>query len=450
MYHILYQRVLWPTYEALIKRRQTCKRWHLLDESQWWDAERLESFQNEELRKFLKHLHNNSQYFADVCGAKGLQQSDFRSKEAFLSLPIIDKDDIRTNLDAMRSKSTQGWVIEKSTGGSTGKPLHFVHDKVSYEWRIAAAFRAYAWAQCEDGRKTVYVWGGAIGDPSKAQTRKMALHQLLQRRKVFNSFYFDDAKMRECIEFIRRYKPSGVAGFTNPLCNMARLMKREGLAPLSVSNIVTAAEGVRDEQRELIEDMFGGRVFQTYGSREFMSIGAECEKHEGLHLASENLLVEIIKDGKPAAPGEVGDIVVTDLHNYAMPFVRYRTGDRGAMSEKPCSCGRGLPLMESVVGRELDILHTLDGREVPGEFFPHLMKEFKAVEQFQVVQKKRDLIEVRLQMRNAFGSGQEEFMKSEIRKVVGDATEVKLCYMDEIPLTLSGKHRVTISEIGRE
>jgi len=262
MYHQLYQRVLWPAYEGLVKRRKTCRLWRFLEESQWWSLDRLATFQSEELTKLLTHLYSNSPYFEGVCREKGIRPPDFHDRSAFLHLPIIDKDDIRNNLDRMRSKSAQGWTISKSTGGSTGQPLHFVHDEASYEWRIAMAYRAYAWARCEDGRKTAYIWGGAIGDPSRKQTFKEDVHHLLQRRKIFNSFHFTDERMLRCYHFIQRYRPDGLVGYTNALCNLARFIRKQKLQNLTVGNIVTAAEGVDEDQKALMETVFGGRSFK--------------------------------------------------------------------------------------------------------------------------------------------------------------------------------------------
>lgn len=446
MYHLLYQKVLWPAYELLIKRRHTCRRWQFLERSQWWDPNRMVDFQKRELAALLKHHYQRSAWFRELCSDKGIEAGDLERESAFSALPIMSKDDIRRNLERMKAEPPPRRVYSKATGGSTGQPLHFCHDEVSYEWRMAAAFRAYSWAGCEDGRKTVYIWGGPMGDPAAAGSLKEKLHQRIQGRRVFNSFHFDEEKMLQFCQFIRHYRPDGIVGYTNALCSLARFIQRRKLETFSIHGIITAAEGVDQQQRDLLESVFGGRVFQTYGSREFMSIGAECDRHNGLHIAAENLIVEIIRDGRVAEPGEAGEIVVTDLHNYAMPFIRYRIGDMGTMKAGTCSCGRGLPMLGSVAGRQLDILRTADGREVPGEFFPHLMKEFKSVERFQVLQKSKNLIELRLQA-PSMGAESEVSMKSQIRKVFGELTEVKLCYMDEIPLTQSGKFRVTISEV---
>ena len=164
-----------------------------------------------------------------------------------------------------------------------------------------------------------------------------------------------------------------------------------------LQGVICAAEKVLPFQREVMERVFGCPVFNTYGSREFMLIASECEKHEGLHVNVENLIVEIVKeDGTYAREGETGRIIITDLHNYGMPFIRYEIGDLAVFTERRCSCGRGLPIIEDVVGRSLDMIKTPEGKIVPGEFFPHLMKEFKEILKFQVIQETLENLRIRM------------------------------------------------------
>ena len=178
-----------------------------------------------------------------------------------------------------------------------------------------------------------------------------------------------------------------------------------------------------------------------------MLIGAECDRHEGLHVSVDNLFVEVLKDGKPAGPGERGEIVITDLHNYGMPFIRYRNGDLVIQGEKPCSCGRGLPLIRDVDGRKMDEIVSMEGKLVSGGFFPHLLKEFQEIDKYQVVQQARDRLLIRFVPKTDWPDARRAFCLEEIRKVLGDGMQVEFQAVDDIPLSASGKYRVTISEI---
>src|SRR5207244_1571201 len=139
------------------------------------------------------------------------------------------------------------------------------------------------------------------------------------------------------------------------------------------------------------------------------------------------------------------NVVVTDLTNYGMPFVRYVNGDRAVAGEEPCPCGRGLPLLKRVIGRRLDMLRTRDGRRIPGEFFPHLLKDFPAVAQFQVVQEHLDCIEVRAVLRSAWSEADRRLFDAETRKVAGPTMRVDFRPVDAIPLTSVGKLQVVVN-----
>jgi phenylacetate-CoA ligase len=130
-----------------------------------------------------------------------------------------------------------------------------------------------------------------------------------------------------------------------------------------------------------------------------------------------------------------------------MPFIRYRIGDLGIAATKLCRCGRGLPLLERVEGRLLDAVRTPDGRIVPGEFFPHLFKEFDSVKQFQVVQKTLHDLHVKLVLRDAIQAADVPRIEEEIRNVLGTSISVRVELVSDIPVAASGKFRVTVSEL---
>jgi len=212
-------------------------------------------------------------------------------------------------------------------------------------------------------------------------------------------------------------------------------------------SIVVGAEKLHDFEREVIERAFAAPVFETYGSREFMLIGAECELHQGLHLNVEHLVVEVLDaDGNPTPAGDEGQVVVTDLYNYGMPFVRYATGDRAIAGFESCPCGRGLPLLKKITGRQLDILRTPDGRLIPGEFFPHLIKDYRAVRRFQVVQETPELIRLRLVVDENWTNQTARHLEDIVRQTLGPVVQFELMLVDEISLTQAGKLQVVINK----
>jgi phenylacetate-CoA ligase len=297
--------------------------------------------------------------------------------------------------------------------------------------------------------RQLYLWGVPLGARRPLQRCKDRLYDWLYRKRVFSSFDMSREREDAFVRELNATRPDVIVAYTNPLYELARSLIRRGVQVYSPRSIVVGAEKLHGFQRELIERAFGAPVFETYGSREFMLIGAECERHAGLHLTQENLRVEVLDDdGRPSAPGAEGNVVITDLYNYGMPFVRYANGDRAiAGGEGACACGRGLALLRQVTGRRLDVLRTPDGRRIAGEFFPHLMKDYPAVARFQVVQEWIDHVDIRVVFGSPMGPAERRHLEGRVREALGPAVRFKLMEVAEIPLTAAGKLRVVVSHV---
>jgi phenylacetate-CoA ligase len=349
----------------------------------------------------------------------------------------------------MRAGPPGARLLTKSTGGSSGVPLQFDLDRGSNDRRTAAWHRGYGWAGAAPGTRQVYLWGVPLGRQTWLKRTKDSMYARFQRRLVLNTFELRDDNVDEYLRRLNRSRPEVIVAYTNPLYTFAQALKERGLAPFAPRSIVVGAEKLHAFQRTLIEQVFQAPVFETYGSREFMLIGAECDRHAGLHLTHENLLVEVLDDDcRPSPDGQEGNLVVTDLHNYGMPFVRYLTGDRAVAGWGLCPCGRGLPLLKRVVGRQLDMLRTPDGRFVPGEFFPHLLKDFPAVRRFQVVQDNPASVQLRAVLRETWTEADRGVLEREIRCVLGPAVRFEFLPVADIPLTPAGKLQVVVNRCG--
>jgi len=247
---------------------------------------------------------------------------------------------------------------------------------------------------------------------------------------------------------IDRYRPEILVSYVGPLFRLAQWLLATGRKVFKPQAIIGAAEALHEFQREIIQQAFGCPAFNTYGCREFMLIAAECEQRHGLHINADHLLVELRKpENEITTASPTGEVVITDLFNYGMPFIRYVNGDMATASHERCSCGRGLPLLERVDGRVLDAIRTPDGHILPGEFFPHMLKEVRGVERFQLVQRQLDRLDLSIVRGEGFDDDSLHFIRREIGKVLGDSVAVHCHFVDDIPLTRSGKLRVTVSEL---
>jgi phenylacetate-CoA ligase len=277
-----------------------------------------------------------------------------------------------------------------------------------------------------------------VGKAPKWKALKLKTYQRLQRQLMFNTFRQSDELWSDVLRQIRSFRPRFIVGYVSSLEGFSAWLEQSGQSMPKVQAVIAAAEPVFPGTRKRIGEALGAPLFNTYGSREFMSIGGECEHHSGLHINAENLLVET---ARPDGPSE---LLITDLHNFGMPFLRYEIGDVAELDNRICPCGRGLPLLHGIEGRILDMLQTVEGRMIPGEFFPHVMKDILEVREFQVEQKTLDSIVISAVLSTPLSEKSRTLLEGEIRKTFGDQTRVELNRVDAIPRLASGKRRVTI------
>jgi phenylacetate-CoA ligase len=434
-------------YEGGLKRRPIFRIWRELEASQWHDAESLEALRSARLRALLEHADRHSPWFREQWRAQGLSPAAVRTTADLVHWPVIDRETIRANRAEMRSTRPGHRLLPKATGGSSGVPLQFDLDTVSYDHRLAAWHRGYGWAGAAPGTRQWYLWGVPPAATSDWSLRKARWYDRLYRRTTTSCFSLAESEVHRFATALSRARPDAIVAYTGALHAFARMLEAHGIRPYRPASIVVGAEQLHDFQRETIERVFGAPVFETYGSREFMLIGAECEAHQGLHLTAEHLVVELLDDDdQPVPAGVEGDVVITDLTNAGLPFIRYRNGDRAIAAVGDCSCGRTLPRLARVTGRRLDILTTPEGRQLPGEFFPHILKEFSAVQRFQVEQVDPAYVTIRI-VAPAWSSSDAERLEQEVAAVAGGTLEVRVEQVSDIALTGAGKLKVVVNRL---
>jgi phenylacetate-CoA ligase len=225
---------------------------------------------------------------------------------------------------------------------------------------------------------------------------------------------------------------------------MAAFMQERGISDLTVDAIISASEQLW--RRETIEEAFHSRVFDDYSSREF-SIAAECEVRRGYHISSEIVLLEFVRDNQHVSNGELGEILVTDLTNWGMPFIRYRIGDLGRPSDDHCPCGRGLPLLEGVEGRSSDYITGSDGRVFTGGNLTLLFKDLP-VRQFRVHQVDYAKVSIQLVTAPGYATEHSREIVSGMRRMMGSDTSVEILLRDKLDASsVSGKHRFIVSDV---
>ncbi len=439
-YSTLLERGMMPAWYGLRGRHYGARR-RFLERSQWWSPERLREFQWQELRRLLEVVFRHVPFYRERYAAAGARPEDIRSFKDFARLPTVSREDIRTHRQQMCSRAWKERLIPHATGGSSGEPTRFYITMESYDWRCAASARAYSWSGCRLGERTLYLWGAPVGEVPARQALKMRLFRWVRRELMINTFaqsegFWDDV-YRRALRFRSRY----VVGYVSSLKEFSRYLQARKLVVPGLRAVLAAAEPLDSGARATIETGLGAPVYNTYGSREFMSIAAECGHRSGLHVNAENLLVETVE----LEPGGPSEVLVTDLHNLGMPFIRYRIGDLGRLSDRRCPCGRGLPLLENVSGRVLEILRTASGKVISPEFFPHLLKELPEILEFQVRQERLDHIVLLMVLEDELSPQSRDLLNREFRRTLGDAVRVELRRVDSIPRLPSGKRHVVVA-----
>jgi phenylacetate-CoA ligase len=423
-----------------------------LRETQWLKADQVRELQDEKLRRLIRHAYRNVPFYRYRMQAAKLGPSDIRGQRDLHKLPFLTKDDVQENLhfDILSENHDKRQVLRVATSGSTGQPFVCYVDRAQLEFRWAATLRSQEWTGYNFGDPSVRLWHQTIG-MTQAQALRERLDAALLRRKFIPVFEMSEARLDAMVREIADYKPVLLDGYAEALDFLAHYLKDKGRVDLNPRAIMSSAQSLPLPSRRRIESAFGCKVFDKYGAREFSGIAYECEAHVGHHVAAEGYIVEVLRDGQPAKPGEIGEVVITDLNNYCLPFVRYRIGDLAVAMDPnhECPCGRGLPLVGDIEGRVQSIIQGTDGRFVPGTFFAHLLKEYDhAVRRFQVIQEEREALTFRVVKAGRYTEDALAEILSHFHQHLGDDLRIDVEFVDRIEMVRTGKHLASVSRLG--
>lgn len=445
LYARLYCGQLQPAFEKL-RGKITPQVEKQISQTQWLSLDELRESQWRALAKLLDWAAGKVDFYKQWFAEQGLTPREVVEARDLSLLPLVDKPIITAQPQRFLADPLPPGSYIKTTGGTLGRPLSFMLNPESDHWRQAMSRRGYAWAGIAPGRKQLHVWSSDLIPLPRAARFKRAVHRALLRQH-YVSYYrmLSPEDTDRALRRIDRLAPDNLVIYPSAsevLCTRALQTGWRPRRPLV--SVLTGAETLFAHQREMIQEVFGCPAFETYGSREFMLMAAECPAHRGMHVSAENLMIEILADGRPAAPGELGEVVVTDLHNFAQPFIRYRVGDTSAwLDDGPCSCGRALPRLAPVEGKVVDMIVTPDGRRLTGHFFPHLLKDFNAVERYQIEQDRSDHIIIRLKLRHQLADEDNRLILDKFRETL-PGVESQIEVVDEVKIAPTGKVRITI------
>jgi phenylacetate-CoA ligase len=419
------------------------------ERTQFLPAGAVRRLQLERLRRLAEHAYANCPFYRRRFDDAGLRPADLRRLDDLRALPPLEKREIQEHGGTMVAANwPRADLLPNQTGGSTGAPVRFFLSTDRKCSRAAATLRHNRWAGWDVGDRAAVIWGAPRDRPAGGWRARLRA-ALLREPLWLDTACLTEERMREFHAALHRFRPRVIQAYARSAALFARFLKARGLEPYRPHALVTSAEVLEPEDRAVLEEVFGCRVFNRYGCREVSVIASECEAHRGLHVMAEGLYVEVESADGPAAPGRVGSILVTDLLNFAMPLIRYRIGDLGAWAADDCPCGRGLPRLEHVAGRSTDFLVGPDGRLVSGVYLAtYVVAHRPSLGQVQIRQHRAGAVTYRIRPGHDFGGDDDlAYLRDATREHLGDRAEVDAELVDELPAEPSGKFLFSRSSV---
>ena len=396
----------------------------------------------------VTHAFETCPYYRQKFCEAGINPRDLRSSTDIDSIPTITKDEIQEHRNEMIStKYSKETLIGDMTGGSTGSPMQFYYDKDRLDRRVGATLRHNRWAGWDVGAKVAILWGAPQDTKVPSKLKDRIRDWVQERRIILDASALSEAAMADFARELIRYRPIVLQAYSNTLGLFARYIQAQKIQGIRPEGIICSAEVLTEDNRRLIEETFGCSVYNRYGCREFAVIASECEAHQGLHINAENLLVEAVNKGRSCID-EDGEIVITDLRNFAMPMIRYRIRDVGRVQRATCTCGRGLPLMQLAGGRVTDFLVATNGDKVSGIVIAtYVITNLPGIRQVQFVQNELGSLTINLVKSSSWTTTAMTELIARIRRYLGDDIRLKIEFKEHIPSQQSGKYQFSISTV---
>jgi phenylacetate-CoA ligase len=445
LYTAMCSRLLFPLHERLKGHDSVAVR-KRLEESQWWLADRLADDRTARLREFLGDIGTRVPYYRELFGRLGFDPQSVRTIDDLSVLPLLTKPDIRANVERLKADG-HGPLTRYNTGGSSGEPLIFYMGKGRKSHDVAAKWRATRWWDVDIGDRELVVWGSPI--ELGAQDRLRRFRDGLMRSQLLPAFEMSPANLDRFVETIRTARPAMLFGYPSSLSLIASHARQKHLdmSRLGIRVAFVTSEKLYDEQRAVISEVFGCPVANGYGARDAGFIAHECPAGR-LHISAEDLIVETVgSDGKQTSQGEPGEIVVTHLATADFPFLRYRTGDIGVLSNETCSCGRGLPVLEDIQGRSTDFVVAQDGTVMHGLALIYTVRDLPGVESFRIEQLSVDQTTVKVVAGPLFDLASENRIVHDFKARLGKAVDIRVEKVGTISSEASGKFRYVVSHV---
>ena len=438
----LLRHAILPAGDLLFGQRMM-RRLRFLEEAQWWEPERLHAHRDQLLRSLVHTAYKEVPFYRDLMDSAGVRPADIRSAGDLPRLPVVTKAMLRAGFPHRTTRRTGQRAHDVYTSGSTGTPFAMREDAETAGWYRASFLLALEWVGWQFGEP--HLQTGI--NPGRDIARR--LKDWLLRTYYVPAFDLSDARLDASLDLLERHGIQHLWGYPAGLYVLAQ-RAREQSWNRPLRSVVTWGDNLFPHYRRAIEQVFQARVYDTYGCSEGMQVAAQCGHGSTYHIHMLDVVVEYLDDGgQPVPAGQPGNLVVTRLHPGPMPLIRYAVGDVGiAGAGQRCDCGRGYDVMESIQGRNTDVVLTPSGNRLIVHYFTSIMEYFLEVAAFQVVQPAREMMILRIVPAQGFSPAVADRIITTLKEKGAADMAIEIELVDAIPLTPGGKRRFIVSEIG--
>ena len=432
-----------------LSRKKVLNYYHYLMESQYYSREKLEAIQMDSFNKLWCFALNNIPYYSQLAKTNGLNNASIQTLDDLKKIPVLTKDIVRQNFNALQSNIERSRFIQNSTSGTSGNNFYFFSDKATADWNTALNMRRYNIMGCSTFDKECCIWGAAFDLPKESFNQKLKRAFNLENQITVNGFYLSDD---DIIDIYNRIHGKNVIlkSYPSILEKMATVLQNNGLI-IDTKAVHIAGEKLYPYQRDIIKKVFGTEAFDFYGARDCPNMAQDCSAHDGLHVYMENVIFEVLDENdQPIQDGE-GYVAVTGLHNFVMPLIRYKIGDRAKITKgKACLCGRNLQVVDEILGRSFDIIRFPNGNSIEGTFWTLLMRNKPGIREFQIIQEKEDFIKIIYTVENKGISVDNNYFLAVLKEYAGNTCRFDFEQVETIKPTSAGKMKFVISKVNKK
>jgi phenylacetate-CoA ligase len=431
--------------------------------AQWLPPDELRERTRLRLAALLRHAASHVPFYRDICKQAGLAPEELTGFDHLAVFPVLAKADYRErpDNDFAADNVPPFRHIPRSTSGSTGEPFAFSLDRNALPVIFASHLFYDSWIGLRPFDRYVRIVSPpgpvppAREGPAWFRLRQEATRRLQQFYEAYTQrklsvWEVDSQRAAEIWREIEAFRPDFVLGYTSVLADIADELRSRGLSlSRRPRGIITAAEVLTPARRSAIERYFLAPITNRYGLRELGSWSAQscAENPENFHINTELVVCEILRDdGSPARAGEIGRVVLTDLWNFARPFIRYFTGDMALAAAGQCACGRGFPLMGPIDGRSQECLHTVSGKTLSPAVLGHYVcvyhGHYDAIREYQLLQEAPDRVRLLVVPSSAWKEQVSTLIQRELENLLGAEMQVRVDKVASIPPDASGKRPI--------